>query len=84
MNTDLRQFNRGAVVRHRRWNSTGTVMRRQESTIFVAWHSSFVEDELTIAAVELVANASPEARAWRGGVGVGVFERADDMMTRPE
>lgn len=62
----------GTVVRDRKWGGRfrGTVVRREGDSVFVAWHSSFVEDELSIAEVEPVADSTPEEEAWRGGIGL--------------
>lgn len=62
----------GTVVRDRVWGGryTGTVVRRSRGSIFVAWHGTWVEDELGVDEVEIVPDAevTDEARAWRGGV----------------
>lgn len=36
----------------------------------MAWHNSFVEDQLLVADVDLIPDASAEAKAWPGGIGV--------------
>ncbi|MHB8452037.1 MAG: hypothetical protein ACYDAQ_16555 [Mycobacteriales bacterium] len=38
--------------------------------MFVAWHGSFVEDQLDVADVELWVDAPAELRDWRGRIGV--------------
>ena len=62
----------GVVVRDRLWGGThtGTVVRRDGRSVFVAWHHSFVEDELDIDQVEIRADASEELRHRCGGIGV--------------
>ena len=64
--------NEGTVVRDRKWGGrfSGTVVRRDADSVFVAWHGSFVEDELCLAEVEPVADPRPEQAAWRGGIGL--------------
>lgn len=66
------ELGEGAVVRDRKWGGrfTGTVVRREGDAVFVAWHNSFVEDQLDIAEVEPVEDATDDMRAWRGGIGV--------------
>ena len=53
----------GTVVRDRKWGGqfTGTVVRREGDHVFVAWHNSFVEDELTVNEVEVWPDA-PQAK----------------------
>ncbi|MDA8340939.1 MAG: hypothetical protein M0007_01750 [Actinomycetota bacterium] len=46
---------------------TGTVVRRDGRSVFVAWHHSFVEDELHVDQVEIWADAPEELRRWSGG-----------------
>ncbi len=62
----------GTVVRDRKWGGqfTGTVVRREGDHVFVAWHNSFVEDELTVNEVEVWPDAPQALREWRGGVGI--------------
>ncbi len=62
----------GTVVRDRKWGGTctGTVVRREGDSLFVAWHNSFVEDEMNVNEVEVWADAPQALRDWRGGVGV--------------
>lgn len=62
----------GTVVRDRRWGGrfSGTVTQRAEDHVFIAWHGSFVEDELRIDEVDVWSDAPAELAAWRGGVGV--------------
>lgn len=62
----------GTVVRDRRWGGTytGTVVRREGRSVFVAWHGSFVEDELDVDEVTVWADAPAELAEWRGGIGV--------------
>jgi hypothetical protein len=62
----------GTVVRDRRWGGrlSGTVTQRAEDRVFVAWHGSFVEDELCVDEVDVWPDAPAELAAWRGGVGV--------------
>ena len=61
----------GAVVRSRRWGGryAGTVVRREAGSVFVAWHGTFVEDQLDPDDVTLWADAPAELRTWRGGIG---------------
>lgn len=61
----------GTVVVDRKWDGThrGTVVRREGRSVFVAWHNSFVEDELDIDEVQPVP-ATIEETEWRGGTGV--------------
>ena len=65
----------GAVVRDRMLGvtHTGTLVRTQGRAALVAWHHSFVEDELDIDQVEIWADARADApdelRQWRGGIG---------------
>jgi len=69
----------GTVVRDRKWGGTcsGTVVRREGDSLFVAWHNSFVEDELTVSDVTVWPDAPEHLRAWRGAVGVWNPARAD-------
>ena len=62
----------GTVVRDRMWGGTdtGTVVRREGRSAFVAWHHSIVEDELDLDQVEIWADAPDELRQWRGGIGI--------------
>jgi hypothetical protein len=62
----------GTVVRDRRWGGrfSGTVTQRAEDRVYVAWHGSFVEDELRIDEVDVWPDAPEELAAWRGGVGI--------------
>lgn len=62
----------GTVVRDRLWGGThtGTVVRHDGRSVFVAWHGTAVEDELDIAQVAVCAEPASELRGWRGGVGV--------------
>lgn len=61
----------GTVVRDRLWGGrhTGTVVGTEGTSVFVAWHGNFVEDQLDAADLEEWADASEELRGWRGGVG---------------
>ena len=69
------------VIRCYKWGDpvTGTVVRREGDQIFVAWHHSFVEDELNVNEVEVWADAPQALREWRGGV--GVFDPAKPGQT---
>jgi hypothetical protein len=60
----------GTVVRDRIWGGrcTGTVVATDGSGVFVAWHGSFVEDQLDAGDVEVWSDAPSELRAWRGGL----------------
>jgi hypothetical protein len=62
----------GTVIRDRRWGGRfrGTVTQRADDRVFIAWHGSFVEDELCVDEVDVWSDASAELAAWRGGVGV--------------
>lgn len=62
----------GTVVVDRIWGGThrGTVVRCEGRSVFVAWHRSFVEDELDLDDVEPVAVATLEEQQWRGGIGI--------------
>ena len=62
----------GTVVRDRRWAGTrsGTVVRREGRSVFVAWHGSFVESQLDVDEVAVWAEAPAELAEWRGGIGV--------------
>jgi hypothetical protein len=62
----------GTVVRDRRWGGrlSGTVTQRDDDRVLVAWHASFVEDELCIDEVDVWPDAPAELAAWRGGVGI--------------
>jgi hypothetical protein len=70
--TAIPQVNVNSVVRHRAWSprQLGTVVRRKGDIVYVAWHNTCVEDELNIADLQVVSNASPRQKAWRGGVGI--------------
>ena len=62
----------GTVVRTHKWGReyAGTVVDRKGDTLGVAWHNSFVEDELQVNEVEVWPDAPQHLREWRGGVGV--------------
>lgn len=62
----------GTVVRDRTWGGryTGAVVRTEGRSLFVAWHRSFVVDELDVNEVEIVAGAPEQLHDWRGGIGV--------------
>lgn len=62
----------GTVVRDRIWGGThtGTAVRSEGRLVFVAWHHSFVGDELDVDQVEVWADAPEELRHWRGGIGI--------------
>jgi hypothetical protein len=62
----------GTVVRDRRWGGrfSGTVTQQEEDRVFVAWHGSFVEDELCVDEVDVWPDAPAELAAWRGGIGI--------------
>ena len=62
----------GTVVRTytRGCEEIGTVVERDGDTLFVAWHGSCVEEELTIGEVDVWADAPRDLRDWRGGVRV--------------
>jgi hypothetical protein len=49
---------------------TGTVVRLDGRSVFVAWHGTAVEDELDIDDVVPWPDAPAELGDWRGGVGV--------------
>jgi hypothetical protein len=65
----------GTVIRHLKWpgSPTGTIVSREGASLFVAWHGSFVEDEIDVGAVgrsvEVWADAPADLRRWRGGLG---------------
>jgi hypothetical protein len=71
----------GSVVRDRAWGGrfTGTVVRREGTSVFVAWHDSCVEDELEVDQVEPWPDAPAELAAWRGGLGVIGGEEGYDV-----
>ena len=71
----------GVVVRDRKWSGkyTGTVVRREGDSVFVAWHGSFVEYEMDVSEVEVWEDAPTELRAWRGGI--GAFDPATGSLT---
>lgn len=62
----------GMVVRDRCWGGTctGTVLRRDGRSVFVAWHGTAVEDQLDLDQVAPWPDAPAELAAWRGGVAV--------------
>jgi hypothetical protein len=62
----------GTVVRDRCWGGTytGTVVRRDGRSVFVAWHGTAVEDQLDVDQVVPWPDAPAELATWRGGVGV--------------
>jgi hypothetical protein len=66
------QIAEGTVVRDRNWGGThtGTVLRREGRSVFVAWHGSAVEDELDVDEVSVWADAPAELAQWRGGIGL--------------
>jgi hypothetical protein len=68
----------GTVVRHRRHSTCGTVVGVDGERIYVAWHGSFVEDELRRDDIDIIPDAPEELRRWRGGVG---FLDADGTFT---
>lgn len=79
--------NVGAVVRDRRWGGrcTGTVVGRDGGWVFVAWHGSFVEDQLPVDEVEAWPDTPVELSRWRGGLGVltaGGSERVEPVGGR--
>jgi hypothetical protein len=41
------------------------VTQRAEDRVFIAWHGSFVEDELRIDEVDVWPDAPTELAAWR-------------------
>ncbi len=43
-------------------------MRTDTASVFVAWHGSWVEDQLRRDEVEVWPDPPPELAAWRGGV----------------
>lgn len=65
------EITEGTPVRVLKWDGqyTGTVVRREDETVFVAYHGSFVEDELHIGDVEALPDPTLEQEAWRGGFG---------------
>jgi len=66
------EITEGTPVRVLKWDGqyTGTVVRRDGDTVFVAYHDSCVEDDMGIADVEALADPTPEESAWRGGFGI--------------
>ena len=60
-------INIGAVVRHRTWHPThyGTVVGQCSNSIFVRWHQSCVEDELSPEEVQFMAKSTTERGPWR-------------------
>lgn len=62
----------GTVVRDRLWGGTctGTVVRSEGRSVFVAWHGTAVEDQLDIDQVTPWPDAPAQLRDWRGGLGV--------------
>jgi hypothetical protein len=66
------ELNVGTVVRDRKWGGryAGTVVHVEGGAVFVAWHGSFVEDELCVDEVEVWPDAPAKLAGWRGGVGV--------------
>ncbi len=60
-----------AVVRDRMRGGahTGTIIRREGRSVFVAWHHSTVEDQLDVDQVEIWADAPDELRQRRAGSG---------------
>lgn len=68
------------VVRDRRWGGryTGTVVRTETASVFVAWHGSWIEDELRRDEVEVWPDSPPELAAWRGG---GALLASDATVT---
>jgi hypothetical protein len=66
-----KRMREGAVVRDRMWGGThtGTVVRREGTSVFVAWHGTCVEDELDAGQVEVWADAPESMSHVRGGVG---------------
>lgn len=45
------EFEVGTVVRHRIWQPEhyGTVVRVEDGSVFVQWHGTCVEDQITLA-----------------------------------
>ena len=79
------EIQEGTPVRVTLWadKPTGTVVRREDGwagQVYVAYHGSWVEDELDLDEVELLANPTPEQMAWRGGVGIMT---PDGTATKP-
>ncbi|MHB8449114.1 MAG: hypothetical protein ACYDAQ_01375 [Mycobacteriales bacterium] len=60
----------GTVVRDRKWGGryTGTVAVRDGRWIVVAWHGTFVQDELDADEVDIWAGAPSDLADWRGGM----------------
>jgi hypothetical protein len=56
-------------------------VRREADHVFVAWHGSFVEDELPLAEVEVIEHPTPTQRDWRGGIGIVGF--GDTVVVEP-
>ena len=60
----------GTVVRDRMCGArTGTIIRREGCSVFVAWHHSTAEDQLDVDQVEIWADAPDELRQRRAGSG---------------
>ncbi len=62
----------GAIVRDRLWGGThtGTVVRRDGRSVFVAWHHCFVEDDLDVDQVEIWPDAPEQLDHRCGGIGI--------------
>jgi hypothetical protein len=72
----------GVVVRDRKWGGrcTGTVTEVTErGSVIVAWHGSFVSDEMQPEEVEVWVDAPADLAAWRGGI--GMLDRREGSMS---
>ncbi len=70
------ELREGAVVRDRWWGGrcVGTVVGRESGWVFVAWHGSFVADQLPVDEVEAWRDPPAELSGWRGGLGIGTAD----------
>lgn len=68
------ELQEGTVVRDRRWGGrcTGTVVRREGDWVFVAWHGSCVEDQLSLEQVQVWLDPPAGLDGWRGGIGISL------------
>ncbi|MDA8359273.1 MAG: hypothetical protein M0Z95_23890 [Actinomycetota bacterium] len=61
-------------------------MRTESRSVFVAWHGTFVADELDADQVEVWHDASDKLRRWRGGIGIMAADgtvHVRDLVQRP-
>ena len=82
------EIRKGTQVRVTKWGRerehTGTVRRREGDTVYVAYHASFIEDELDIADVEALDDPTPEQAAWEGGAAIATPDGWVTVAVNPD